>query len=127
MSEATNELFNRFGGAQQLAEIVRAMYDRVLADPELAPFFANTSMSRLHRMQYQFIASALDGPVDYTGAELTAIHRGRGITDHHFSRFCGHFADAAEAAGIANQDVDAALGRLAVYKDRILGDVSIDG
>ena len=127
MSDPSLMLFERFGGAEGVAEIVRKMYDRILADPELAPFFKNVTMDRLHKMQFQFMASALDGPVDYTGAELTAIHRGRGITDHHFAKFCGHFADAAEEHGIGERDIDDALARLAMFKDKITGDVGIDG
>ena len=127
MSEDSVTLFERLGGASGIADIVHDMYERVLADSELAPFFANVAMDRLKRMQYQFIASALDGPVDYTGAELNAIHRGRGITAHHFAKFCGHFADAMEARGADPKDVDNALGRLATYKDKITGDVNIDG
>jgi hemoglobin len=125
MSEQT--LFDSLGGPSGVAKIVREMYGRVLADPELAPFFENISMNRLRRMQYQFIASALDGPVDYSGTELSAIHMGKGITGHHFARFCGHFADAIEAHGASSMDVDQALGRLSIYKDRITGDTNIDG
>ncbi len=73
------------------------------------------------------MASALDGPIEYTGAELTSIHRGRGITAHHFARFCGHFADAVEAHGATARDIDDALGRLATYKDKITGEINIDG
>ena len=122
-----SDLFEQFGGAEQLAEIVRDMYDRVQADPELAPFFENVQMDRLHRMQYEFLSSALDGPIDYTGAELTAIHKGRGITGHHFATFCNHFASAAEAKGVDASSVDAALARLALYKDAITGDTTTDG
>lgn len=120
-------LFERMGGAEGIAKLVRDMYARVQQDPELAPFFENVSMDRLNQMQYQFMASALDGPVDYTGAELTQIHRGRGITAKHFAAFCGHFADAAEQAGADKLDIDNALGRLATYKDKITGDTTVDG
>lgn len=127
MSTETRTLFDRLGGALGVAKIIDEMYDRVLADPELAPFFENVSMDGLRRMQYQFIASALDGPVQYTGAELTAIHRGRGITGHHFALFCGHFADAVESHGATQRDVDDALARLATYKDKITGETTVDG
>ena len=126
MPEKENSLFDRLGGATGVAKIVDEMYRRVLEDPELSPFFEKVSMDRLHRMQFQFISAALDGPVGYTGAELTAIHRGRGITAHHFSRFCGHFADAVEAHGATPREVDDALGRLATYKDKITGEVNLD-
>jgi hemoglobin len=127
MQEDEQKLFERLGGAAALANVVRDMYQRVLLDPELGPFFKHISMERLHNMQYQFLASAFDGPVQYAGAELSAIHRGRGITSRHFARFCGHFADALEAQGVDKHDVDVALGRLATYKDKITGDVSNDG
>lgn len=120
-------LFERLGGAEGVAKLVQEMYSRVQQDPELAPFFKEVEMDRLVRMQFQFMASALDGPVQYTGAELTQIHRGRGITAHHFAAFCGHFADAAEAAGASPRDIDDALGRLATYKDKITGDTTVDG
>ena len=127
MPDDSVSLFERLGGTSAVAEVVQDMYRRVLEDPELAPFFANVSMERLRRMQFQFIASALDGPVEYTGAELNKIHRGRGITAHHFAKFCGHFADALEARGADPHDIDKALGRLATYKDKITGDANIDG
>lgn len=127
MSEAADSLFDRLGGATGVAEIVREMYRRVLEDPELAGFFEKVPMDRLHRMQFQFIAAALDGPIEYTGSELTAIHRGRGITAQHFAKFCGHFADAVEAHGATRRDVDDALGRLATFKDKITGEANLDG
>lgn len=125
MSEQS--LFDRLGGAAGVATVVEDMYRRILADPELAPFFAHTDMQRLRHMQYHFLASALDGPVHYSGAELNAIHQGRGITGHHFAKFCGHFADAVEAHGATKQDVDQALGRLATYHGKITGEANVDG
>ncbi len=121
MASETRSLFNRLGGAMGVAKIIDEMYQRVLNDPELAPFFENVSMDRLRHMQFQFISSALDGPVVYTGAELNAIHRGRGITAHHFALFCGHFAKAIEKHGATPRDVDDALGRLALHSPTARG------
>lgn len=127
MSDETKVLFERLGGASAVADIVNEMYDRVLSDPELAPFFDGTSMEHLRKMQFHFLASAFDGPVNYSGAELTQIHAGRGIKGKHFAKFCGHFADVLEDRGVAARDVDDALGRLAMYKDKITGDANVDG
>lgn len=127
MCDDSEKLFDRLGGAASIASLVEEMYRRVLADPDLAPFFAHVSMERLKRMQFQFLASALDGPIEYTGAELSSIHRDRGITGQHFARFCGHFADAMEAQGSSSRDIDQALGRLATFKDKITGESNVDG
>ena len=78
-------------------------------------------------MQNHFLASAFDGPAEYSGAELTAIHAGRGIKGTHFAKFCGHFADVLEDRQINPRDIDDALGRLAMFKDKITGDANVDG
>lgn len=127
MPDTNASLINRLGGPPAIAEMVRDMYRRVLADPELAPFFAKTSMERLAHMQYEFLVAALDGPVNYSGGELTAVHRGRGITDHHFAAFCGHFADAMAAQSVSQHDIDLVLSKLAMLKDKITGQTTVDG
>lgn len=127
MTDQSDVLFDRLGGATAVAEIVQEMYFRVLNDPELSPFFEGVSMERLRKMQYHFLASAFDGPAEYSGTDLTRIHAGRGIKGKHFAKFCGHFADALEQHGVAKRDVDDALGRLSIYKDQITGDTNVDG
>ena len=127
MTDDSRALFDRLGGTAAVAAIVKEMYARVLDDPELAPFFEHASMDRLQTMQFHFLASAFDGPAEYSGADLTRIHAGRGITAVHFAKFCGHFADAMEDHGASKGDVDDALGRLALYKDKVTGDANVDG
>ncbi|TWU27041.1 hypothetical protein Pla52o_09000 [Novipirellula galeiformis] len=127
MDQNSPELFDRMGGADALTAIVQDMYERIFQDPELAPFFANVRRDHLRKMQYEFLASAFNGPVNYTGAELTGIHHHLGINAVHFAHFCNHFAEAARAHGAAESDVDQALGRLATFKDSITGDTNVDG
>ena len=121
------QLLERIGGVEVVAELVREMYRRVLADPDLAPFFEKVDIERLQRMQFEFIASALGGPVSYSGAELQAIHQGRGITPTHFSQFVGHLAGAMEERGVAKEDVDKMLAQMATYRDRVIGAANVDG
>jgi hemoglobin len=122
-----DSLFDRLGGAESVLAIVQDMYDRVLKDPELGHFFANSDLTRLRNMQFEFLASALGGPVSYSGAELQGIHAGRGITTTHFARFVGHLADAMEERGASKADIDEMLGQMAMYRDRIVGNANVDG
>ncbi|MCA9137006.1 MAG: group 1 truncated hemoglobin [Planctomycetales bacterium] len=127
MTDNSEVLFERLGGAAAVAAIVQEMYYRVLNDPELSPFFEGVSMEHLRKMQYHFLCTAFDGPAEYSGTDLTRIHAGRGIKGKHFAKFCGHFADALEDRGVSKRDVDDALGRLSIYKDQITGDANVDG
>jgi len=131
MSQAPQDgdpfLLEQLGGPDGLRQVIQEMYQRVLADPELAPFFEGVQMDRLARMQTEFMASMTDASIEYTGADLTRVHRGRGITRHHFSQFCGHLADALEAHQVPAPLVDQVLGRLAMYSDKITGSANVDG
>lgn len=120
-------LLQRIGGAETLQRIVDQMYTRVMADPELAPFFTGVQMEKLVRMQTEFIASIISGDIRYTGADLTRVHAGRGITRHHFSQFVGHLTQSMQANDVDAFDIDQVLGRLAMYSDKITGNANASG
>jgi len=127
MSNNHPTLFERVGGEQMIAEVLDGFYDRVLADPELKPFFRNTSTDKLRSMQREFFGAALDGPVIYTGKPLSHVHHGRGITKHHFTLFVNHLLDTLRDRGINDQDVTDIISRIRIYADEITGDISSAG
>jgi hemoglobin len=120
-------LFERIGGEQMIAEVVDDFYARVLADPELKPFFRNTSIDKLRSMQREFFGAALDGPITYTGKPLSHVHHGRGITKHHFTLYVNHLLDTLRERGINDQDVTDIISRIRIYADEITGDISSAG
>lgn len=125
MSQART-LFERVGGEQGVARLIQAFYARVLADPELSPFFTETSMERLRRMQRAFLSAALDGPIVYTGRTLAEVHYGRGIRPPHLQRFVEHLLAALRGFDVGEDDVEAIRARIATYADEITGDTSVD-
>ena len=127
MSKNHITLFERIGGEQMIAEVIDEFYDRVLADPDLKPFFRNTSMDKLRRMQREFFSAALDGPITYTGKPLSHVHHGRGITKHHFTLYVNHLLDTLRYRGINDQDVTDIIGRISTYANEITGDISSAG
>jgi hemoglobin len=127
MLDKRQTLFARIGGEQTIAKLIGDFYDRVLADPELKPFFNNTSMDKLGRMQREFFSAALDGPITYTGKPLGHVHHGRGITKHHFALYVNHLIDILRDHGITDQDAQDIIGRISTYADEITGDVGSVG
>lgn len=121
-------LYDRLGGEEAVAGLVDSFYQRVLADPELEPFFANSSMDRLRNMQRAFFAAALDGPVEYPGVSLLEAHQGRGIERRHFRRFVDHLFETLEdARHLERSDVDQIVERIATYVDDVIGGVGPAG
>jgi hemoglobin len=93
-------IYDEIGGHEAIEVVVEDFYVRVLADDQLAGFFAGTNMNRLKGKQAEFFAAALGGPEPYTGAPMKQVHQGRGITMHHFNLVARHLGDALAAAGI---------------------------
>jgi len=127
MLENQQTLFERVGGKQAIVELVDKFYDRVVADPELKPFFKNVSMDKIRRMQREFFSAALDGPIIYTGRPLGYVHHGRGITKHHFSLYVGHLIHTLQGCALKEQDVQDIISRISTYADEITGDAASGG
>ncbi len=122
MIENKQTLFERVGGKQAIAKLIDEFYDRVIADPELEPFFKNVSMDKLRKMQREFFGAALDGPITYTGRPLGHVHHGRGITKHHFSLYVGHLITTLQGFALKERDVQDIIGRINTYAEEITGD-----
>ena len=114
-------LFDRIGGEQGVKNLVRSFYDRVLKDPELAPFFENTTIERLYRMQYEFFAAALGGPVTYSGLSIHRAHFGLGIEKQHFARFVNHLIDTLKAWQLDEHEIHGLISRVNTYADEVTG------
>jgi len=113
-------IYDRIGGAEALETVVDDFYRRVLADPELAGFFAGTNMNRLKGRQVEFFSAALGGPEPYPGAPMRQVHQVRGITTHHFNLVAGHLTESLEAAGLGHDTVTQIIAAIAPLADDIV-------
>jgi hemoglobin len=114
-------LFARIGGEQGVKNLVHSFYDRVLKDPELAPFFENANLERLYTMQYEFFAAALGGPAGYSGLSIYKAHFGRGIEREHFDRFVNHLIDTLKSCQLSEQEISLLIARVNTYADDVTG------
>src|SRR3954463_11024837 len=125
MSETATNHFERIGGEPAVSLLIDRFYERVQADPVLAPFFRDSSMDRVRRMQKEFFALALDGPPAYTGMRLSHAHSGRGITVRHFSRFAGHLLETLRELPLDEREVLGVIDRLNIHADDITGGATV--
>ena len=114
-------IFDQIGGYEALEVVVNDFYDRVLSDGELGHFFTGTNMGRLKGKQVEFFGAALGSPQPYTGAPMRDIHRGKGITTHHFTLVAGHLTKSLTAAGVPDETIDHIIGAIAPLSEDICG------
>ena len=114
-------LSERLGGEDMISALIPAFYVRVLADPELGPFFKHTELEKLHAMQHEFFVMATGGPLQYSGRPLAHSHHGRGITREHFARFTGHLLETLRDMGVTQEETDEVIERINAMTNEIIG------
>lgn len=120
-------LYEQLGGETGIKELVTAFYQRVLADPLLMPFFENTEIEKLSRMQVAFFTVALGGPESESKTSLYEAHQGRGIQTKHLTRFTEHLMGTLAEIGIEEDRAKKVYERIALHSNEILGDANVDG
>ncbi len=101
--DLATSIFAALGGEAAIDAAVELFYDKVLADPELAPFFERVRIERQKSQMRAFLAMALGGPDAYRGRDMEAAHRRHAITDHHFDLVAGHLVATLVELGISEE------------------------
>jgi hemoglobin len=113
-------LFERLGQEAGIRTAVDDFYVRVVADPQLAPYFEGIDLPRLRRHQTALLSQVTGGPVEYTGRDLAAGHAGLGITPEDFDRVVGHLVATLTALGVSAEDIGAVGEALTAHRDDIV-------
>jgi hemoglobin len=120
-----DSLFNRIGGKDAVQATVNLMYEKILGDPLLEPFFSDKDMAHLRRSQTAFMVMAFGGPHQYSGADLTKAHAGmvreKGLSDPHFNAVAGHLKAALQELGVPTVLIEEVLALVGTTRDAVLG------
>ncbi len=108
-------LYEKYGGFSTVSRIVMALYDRLLEDDDVGPFFDDVDMPKLIDHQTKFVASLMGGPASFTDAHIAAAHRKMTIRNEHFDKLKTLVEDT-----LADFDVDAGDAALVLqaFEDR---------
>jgi len=98
-------LYQRLGGMPAVRAVVDDLVARILDDGRVNRWFAHAASSPETAAAYKakladFVCQATGGPCKYTGMDMEAAHKGRGITE--------------EAFGAVVEDLNATLAKLKV-------------
>jgi hemoglobin len=112
-------LYEKLGGGPAVFALVAEFYRRVLADPELSPYFRELSQERLINHQADFLTQVLGGPAAQE-IDLTAAARPLAIRDSDFRLLLNHLGDALRLRGIADADHEAVLNVVTGFRLQIV-------
>ncbi len=103
--------YDRIGGAPAVTEAVERFYRRLLADEELAGFFAGADLPVLKRHQVALISQVLDGPKSYAGRDLAEAHRNMDISVGQYKAVGAHLTAVLEELEVPRDIIDT-VGRV---------------
>lgn len=113
-------LYEKYGGFSTVSRIVMRLYDLILEDDDLGPFFDDTEMPKLIDHQTKFIASLMGGPASFSDAHLTGAHRGMTIADTHFDRLKELVDETLGEFGVDPGDATAILGEIEAKRELLV-------
>ena len=120
----SDRLYEQVGGTKTIQQLVRIFYDRVLADPRLAPFFPSTDIEALRAKQVMFLTMLMGRSRLFSGRDLGSAHAGaraQGLTDEHFDALLGHFGAAMRELDVAEEYIGQVLARIEMTRGAVLG------
>lgn len=114
-------LYERLGGEPGITAIVDDMTERIIADPRVnferknvktnwvgstytpwEPTPENVQRFKLHMVQ--FLSLAAGGPAQYTGRDMTSVHKGMKITNNEFDAMVGDIKASMDRLEIASPE-----------------------
>jgi hemoglobin len=118
MSE--DALYDRLGGREGIRAVVDDFYDRLLADEDLGPFFADADMEKLRRTQTDFLCQAAGGPETYDAEPVREAHLHVPFEPAHIERAVDLLYRSLEAFDVPEEDADAVVGAVAAFEEELL-------
>ncbi|WP_432521702.1 hypothetical protein [Kineococcus sp. SYSU DK006] len=118
--EVPVSIYEQLGREQGIGTAVQEFYERVVADPRLAPYFADTDMTALRRHQTALLVQVTGGPVRYEGRDLAQAHAGLGISPDDFDRVVTHLAGTLTDLGVDTAVVEQVGAALGAHREEIV-------
>jgi len=124
-SEQPGNLYQRLGGQPAIRAVVDDFVTRILADERVNRWFAHAAADRENARLYKakladFICQGTGGPCKYTGADMFAAHKGRGITEDAFNAVVSDLVATLDNLKVPEKEKSQLLGLLAPMKPAIV-------
>jgi hemoglobin len=113
-------IFDAIGGSPVVSSTVTVLYDRVTADPVLAPWFDGIDLRRLKAHQREFLTVALGGAEVFNGRTIAEAHRGLDITGDAFDALIAHLREIVEDLGVEPDGVDEIISRVTALRSDVI-------
>lgn len=114
-------LFEKYGGFSVVSKIVLDLYDRLLDDDDVGPFFDEIDMARIVDHQTKFVSSLMGGPASYSDEQIRRMHAHLEIHQLHFDKLQSLLRATLADHGVAPEDQEAILAAFEARRALVTG------
>jgi hemoglobin len=119
-SKPNDQLYVKLGGEKAIDTFAECMYELVIQDELLKPFFRNLDMNRQITMFSKFLQHIF-GRKPYNGTQLRTAHERLGLRDKHFNKIICLLGEAMGSLGVPPDLVKEALEVAVTTRNDICG------
>ncbi|MEM9425143.1 MAG: group 1 truncated hemoglobin [Pseudomonadota bacterium] len=102
-------LYEKYGGFSTVSRIVMTLYDKLLDDDDVGPFFDDVDMPRLIDHQTKFVSSLMGGPASFSDTHIENAHRHMTINDSHFDKLKELIDETLSEFDVESNDISTVL------------------
>jgi hemoglobin len=113
-------LYEQIGGQQGNEKLVDAFINQIGNDPSTLAFFEHASVRHFRAGFLAHLCDVLDGPCEYRGDNMVAIHKGMNIREADFNRVVELMIAAMDEVAIPTSIQNQILARLALMRGEII-------
>ena len=103
-------MFDKYGGFSVVSKIVLDLYERLLDDDDLGPFFDDVEFAKIVDHQTKFVSSMMGGPASYTDVQIQKLHSHLPITGENFARLATILTQVLSDHGVSDEDAAEIVG-----------------
>lgn len=102
-------LYEKYGGFSTVSKIVMTLYDKLLDDDDVGPFFDDVDMPKLIDHQTKFVSSLMGGPASFTDTHIENAHKHLTIYAAHFDRLKELIEETLDGFSVDEEDIETVL------------------
>ena len=118
----TKTPYEKYGGFSTVSRIVMRLYDKLLDDDDVGPFFDDVDMPKLIDHQTKFVSSLMGGPASFSDTHIANAHKGLTIHDDHFDRLKELIQETLDEFSVDPEDAAAVLGAFEARRGLLVED-----
>lgn len=113
-------MFEKYGGFSVISKIVLNLYERLMDDDDIGPFFDNVEFAKIVDHQTKFVSSLMGGPASYSNSQIEKLHSHLQISEEHFDKLASILSQTLRDHGVSDEDAQTIVDHFAERRDLVV-------